>query len=89
MNQSTMADKVHFKASEGPCEIHDWPNDKLPERLVTAMRERHGKGGINCCRSCIDRAHQVARASRFIGFSADTMSSQSGHLVRFRFTGPV
>lgn len=32
-----MSDKIHFKASEGPCEIHDWPNDGLPERLVAAM----------------------------------------------------
>ncbi len=84
-----MNDKVHFKVSEGPCEIHEWPDDGLPERLVTAMRERHGKGGLNCCTPCIERAHRITRAGRFIGFSADKVSSQSGHAVRFRFTGPT
>ncbi len=84
-----MNDKIHFKASEGPCEIHDWPNAGLPERLVNAMRERHGKGGLNCCTPCIERAHRIARAGRFIGFRADTVSSQTGHSVRFKFTGPT
>jgi len=45
-----------MKPSEGPCEAHDWPTDGMARRLVTAMRERHGKGGINVCVECIARA---------------------------------
>jgi hypothetical protein len=43
------------------CEVHTWPVDGLAERLVAAMRETHGKGGINVCVDCIDRAREDAR----------------------------
>ena len=45
------------------CEIHEWPDDDLPKRLFEAMRERHGKGGINVCPECIERARRVAHAA--------------------------
>ncbi len=45
----------------GECEIHEWATAGLAARLVTAMRERHGKGGINACRSCLERARTDAR----------------------------
>jgi hypothetical protein len=38
------------------CQVHDWPSDGLARRLVDAMRETHGKGGINVCIPCIERA---------------------------------
>ena len=51
-----MSESLHIRPSEGPCEIHDWPDIGLAKRLVDAMRERHGKGGINACRECVMRA---------------------------------
>ena len=52
---------VHMKPSEGPCEVHDWPLDGLAKRLVKTMRERHGKGGLNVCVDCIERARDQER----------------------------
>jgi len=43
------------------CAVHDWPDDGLPERLVAAMREMHGKGGINACSDCLTRARDLAK----------------------------
>jgi len=51
-----MIDKLHIRPATGPCEVHDWPTNGLPERLITAMRERHGKGGITACREYVERA---------------------------------
>ena len=57
-------DKIHIKPSDGPCEVHAWETDGLAKRLVDAMRERHGKGGINACRGCIYRAKSDAEAMK-------------------------
>ena len=38
------------------CEVCSWPTEGLAQRLVEAMRERHGKGGINVCIDCVTRA---------------------------------
>ncbi len=50
---------VHLRASEGPCDVHEWPSEGMGERLVTVMRERHGKGGVNVCRECLVRARSA------------------------------
>lgn len=47
------------------CDVHAWPTMGLPGRLVTAMRERHGKGGVNVCRECVMRAYDEAK--RIVG----------------------
>jgi len=47
-------------APADPCEVCRWPSEGLAARLVRAMRERHGKGGINVCIDCIKRARQNA-----------------------------
>jgi hypothetical protein len=49
-------DALHVRPAVGPCEVHEWPTESLARRLVAAMRERHGKGGINACVECIVRA---------------------------------
>jgi hypothetical protein len=46
---------------EGKCEAHEWPTEGLAKRLVQAMRERHGKGGLNVCVHCIQRARDEAK----------------------------
>ena len=53
-------DKIHMHpaAPTATCEIHDWPTEGLGRKLVDAMRERHGKGGVNVCRECVVRARQ-------------------------------
>lgn len=53
-----MTDAVHIRpAPEGAnCEVHDWPTEGLARRLVEAMRERHGKGGVSVCVDCVVRA---------------------------------
>lgn len=44
------------------CEIHDWPsNVDSARKFVAAMRERHGKGGINVCVDCIARLRKVLK----------------------------
>jgi hypothetical protein len=55
---------VYMKPSEGPCEIHDWPTHGMAHCLVVAMRDRHGKGGINACRDCLARAKEDAERLR-------------------------
>jgi len=59
-----MRDVVHMQPSEGPCETHDWLTEGMAKRLLAAMRERHGKGGVNVCRECIDRAKEDADRKR-------------------------
>jgi len=46
---------------DGSCEVHDWPTEGLPKRLVDAMRARYGKGGLNVCKSCLVRARDEAK----------------------------
>lgn len=55
---------IYMKPAEGSCEIHKWPTEGLPRRLVQAMKERHGKGGINACVECIHRAKAEADRER-------------------------
>jgi hypothetical protein len=38
------------------CDLHAWPTDGLARRLIQAMRDTHGKGGVNACIACIKRA---------------------------------
>lgn len=40
------------------CQVHAWPTEGMARRLVLAMRETYGKGGINVCRECVTRARQ-------------------------------
>lgn len=47
---------AYVQPASGPCEVHAWETKDLAARLVQAMRERHGKGGINVCRDCLGRA---------------------------------
>ncbi len=59
-----MSESLHIRSVEMPpdvdpatvCEVHAWPTDGLARRLVAAMRERHGKGGIYVCVACVERA---------------------------------
>lgn len=46
------------------CETHGWATDGMPRRLVEAMRRRHGHGGLNVCRECVDRAKSEADRER-------------------------
>jgi hypothetical protein len=63
-----MTDYLHLRGVETDkpaaevCEIHDWPSSVDSARaLVQAMRERHGKGGINVCVDCIARLKAVVK----------------------------
>lgn len=52
-----MTDKLYIRpAVEGVCDICPWPTSGLAARLVLEMRRRHGKGGVNVCRACLERA---------------------------------
>ena len=57
-----MKEHVHVKGmpDDTKCEVHAWPDEGLGARLVKAMRERHGKGGINVCAECVERARDAA-----------------------------
>lgn len=44
---------------EGSCQVHDWPDEGLADRLMQAMRDRHPKG-IDVCPPCLDRALRSA-----------------------------
>jgi hypothetical protein len=58
-----MTEKVHITPQQGAtCEVHDWPTEGLGRKLILAMRERHGKGGVNVCVTCISRARGDAKA---------------------------
>lgn len=59
-----MAEFLHIKPTEGPCEVHDIATDGLARKMITLMRERHGKGGLNACRECCERAMEDARRLR-------------------------
>lgn len=45
---------LHLKEGVGPCEIHDWGEERIRREFVKTLRERHRKGGLNVCRECID-----------------------------------
>lgn len=58
-------DMLHIRPADGDvCDIHDWATDGLARRLFDAMKERHGKGGVNSCRECIGRAKEDADRRR-------------------------
>ena len=43
-------------ATKDVCDICEWPTSGMAKRLVFEMRRLHGKGGVNACRACIERA---------------------------------
>lgn len=51
---------VFMRESVGPCDVHDWPTDGMARRLFDEMRATHGKGGVNACRPCLERARADA-----------------------------
>jgi len=58
---------VHTPEGADPasiCEVHEWPIEKLMSDLLPLMRERHGKGGVNVCVSCVHRAKAEADRRR-------------------------
>lgn len=64
-----MSEVVYVKpgAPEAGCDIHDWETNGIAIRLVLAMRETHGKGGVNACRPCLVRVYQDRDAKRAKG----------------------
>ncbi len=66
-----MGEALHIKGLEVPadvdpasvCQVHDWPSEGLARRLVEAMRATHGKGGINVCVPCVERAKTALRSA--------------------------
>lgn len=58
-----MTDKIHMREmpADTKCDVHDVATDGLARHLVAKMREMHGRGGVNACRECIERAHQDAK----------------------------
>lgn len=48
------------KSGDTRCEVHDWKDEEFATRLVPLMRERHGKGGLNVCMACVERARSYA-----------------------------
>lgn len=56
------AEFIHMRPAEGSCEVHGWTEDELLTRLAPLMRERHGRGGVNVCVRCLERARDAARA---------------------------
>lgn len=44
------------------CEVHDWTLDDFRTRFVPLLRQRHGKGGVNCCTTCIAAARDELKA---------------------------
>lgn len=52
----SMSETLHVKASAGPCEPCAWPTEGIARRVVEAARERHGKGGLDICVACLERA---------------------------------
>lgn len=59
-----MGDAIHLRPSAGPCALCSLPTEGLGCHLVDLMRERHGKGGVNVCRPCVERAKQDAETTR-------------------------
>lgn len=61
-----MGEALHIKGmpDDTTCEVHAWTLDDFRERLLPLMRERHGKGGVNVCVDCIERARQGLRPAK-------------------------
>ena len=60
-----MNEALHVKPSEGPCEIHAWPDDGIMRRLLLLMRERRAdRRGVNACAECLTRVVHVEKAAR-------------------------
>lgn len=53
-----MNEKVWMKLAQviAGCDVHDWPTDGMGSRFVAEMRRKHGKGGVNVCIPCLERA---------------------------------
>lgn len=62
----TRPESIHLREATGECEVHAWPDEGLPRRLVDALRARHGHGGLNVCCDCIERAKRIADVARGI-----------------------
>jgi len=59
-----MTEHLHINPlKEGDCEVHAWPTEGFPRRLVEAMRSTHPKG-INACRECVERAAAESKRER-------------------------
>lgn len=54
-------EQINIRETDAKCEVHDWPADGMGTRLVQAMRDAHGKGGINVCAACVGRARGDAK----------------------------
>jgi hypothetical protein len=65
----TPAGPVHMKPmpADTVCEIHEWSDEKVAAELLALMADRHGKGGVNVCTPCLERARAAAlkRASEW------------------------
>ncbi len=63
---SSDGEALHVKVlpDDATCDVHDWPTAGMPQRLVVALRARHGKGGVNACRDCLKRAHAESLRER-------------------------
>ena len=66
-----MNEVLHMKGMHVPpevaaslCQVHDWPTEKLLAELLDQMRARHGKGGLNVCTPCVERAKAEADRRR-------------------------
>jgi hypothetical protein len=60
------------KSGDARCEVHDWKDEEFETRLLPLMRERHGKGGLNVCVSCIERARSYVGA--YVAVEAKAMA---------------
>ena len=83
-----MSEVIHLKPAQkdAPCDIHDWEDHGIALRLVAAMRECHGKGGVNACRPCLDRVYADRDAKRRVMASVDltTVGRTSRDVVQAR-----
>jgi hypothetical protein len=59
-----VSEALHIREGHGLCEVHDWPWERWVSDFVPLLRERHGRGGVNVCRECIDRAKAAADRAR-------------------------
>jgi hypothetical protein len=59
------------------CQVHGWPTDGLGLRLIEKMRQTHGKGGVNVCRACLDRAREALRVVHIL-HEGRALCGQSG-----------
>ncbi len=47
---------VRVPGEGATCDVHEWTAEDFRKRLLAEMRARHGKGGLNVCVDCLDRA---------------------------------